>query len=104
MTTRGEYDGVRVDQIARSVGEVEAVGAEDGTVVDEEPGDVDAVEYGDAELVGASDEGALNLQTGVVAGEGGPPELVGAEEALADPAVLFLYRAGTGGGRAELDG
>lgn len=67
MATRGENDGVGVDQTARSVREVEAVSTEDGAVVHQKPGDVDTVEYGDGELLRASDECALDLQPGVVA-------------------------------------
>ena len=38
----GEDHRIGVDEVARAVLEVEAVGAEDGVVVHQEPGDVDA--------------------------------------------------------------
>ncbi len=83
MAARGKNDRVRVDQVALPVREVEPVGAEDGAVVYQEPGDVDAaVEHRNVELARPSDQRALDLQTGVVTGEGGPPRTVRAEEAL----------------------
>src|SRR5690606_8853965 len=89
VAARGEDHGVRVDDVAPPVGEVEAVGAEHGAAVHQQPGDVHAVEHRDAELVRPPDQGALDLQAGVVAGEGGAAELVRAEEALGDAAVVL---------------
>lgn len=89
MAARRENDGVRVDHVALSVREIEAVCPEHGTVVHQEPGDVDAVQHGDLQLTRPPDERALDLQTRVVTGEGGAPELVRTEEALRDTAVLL---------------
>ena len=89
MAARGEDDRVRLDEVAPSAREVEAVRPEDGPVMHQQPGDVDAFEDGDVELLGASDQRALDLQPGVVAGERGPPELVRPEEPLGDTAVVF---------------
>ena len=82
--------GVGVDQIALTRVLVEAVGAEDrAVVVREHPGDVDVLEDRHARLLRAAHECLLDLEPGVVAGEGGAPPRVGAEEALGDPAVLL---------------
>ena len=86
----GEDDGIRVDEVARAVLEVEAVRAEDrAVVVDEDARDVDRVEDRHLELRGAVDERALDLEAGVVAGEGGAAVGVRAEEALRDAAVVL---------------
>ena len=89
MAAGRENDRVGVDDVAGAVLQVEAVGAEDDVVADEEPGDVDGVEDRDLQLRGAVDERALDLEAGVVTGERGAAEGVRAEEALRDPPVLL---------------
>ena len=82
-------DGVGDDHQAAAIIDVEAVGSEDTAVVDEQARDVDIVADRDAELAGATHEGALDLPAGVVAREGGSAEGMGAEEALRQSAVLL---------------
>ena len=55
-------DRVGVDDVARAVLKVEAVGAEDGIVPDEQPGDVDGVEDRDLKDVDSCEKlrGAAN--------------------------------------------
>ena len=91
---------------ARAVVDVEAVGAEDAAVVDEQPGDVDVVAHLHAELRRPAHERALDLAAGVVAGEAGAAVGVRAEVALGEPAVWLAGEAGAvgdeildGGGR-----
>src|SRR4051812_8363785 len=89
MATGSEDHGVRADEIAGAVAQIESVCAEHHVVADEESGDVGGIEDRDVELRSAFHQGALQLQTGVVTGEGGAAERVRAEEALRDSAVLF---------------
>lgn len=83
----GEDHGVGVDDHRGAVDDVEAVGAEDAAVGGEESRDVDGVDDLQIQLGGATQQGALDLESGVVAGVAGATVLVRAEEALADPAV-----------------
>ena len=86
----GEDDRVGVDEVAGAVVEVEAVGAEDrAVVVHQEARDVHRVEDRHVQLRGAVDQRALDLEPGVVAGEGGAAVGVRAEEALRDAAVVL---------------
>ena len=86
----GEDHGIRVDQVAGAVFEVEAVGAEDrAVVVHEDARDVHGVEDRHLQLRRAVDQGALDLESGVVAREGGAAIGVRAEEPLRDAPVVF---------------
>jgi hypothetical protein len=85
----GEDDGVRVDDVPGAVDQVEAVGAEDHPVGDEELGDVRRREDGDVQLGGPTDERPLHRQARVVADEGSTPVRVRTEVALADPSVVL---------------
>ncbi len=89
VTTGGEDYGIRMNDITSAVVDVEAIGPEYHVVVDEDAGDVDGVENIDVQLRGPVDEGALDLETGVVAGKRRAAELVGAEEPLGDAAVVL---------------
>ena len=94
VAARREDDRVGDDQPAAAVVDVEAVGAEDAAVVDEQPSDVDVVAHLDADRRRSLDEDALDLAAGVVAREARPPPAVGAEEALRQPAVVLAREAG----------
>src|SRR5690606_29935515 len=83
----GQDDRVGMDQVPGAVVDVEAVGAEDPPLGDQQLGDIDRVQDRDLQLLRTADQGALDFQPGVVPGEGGAPEFVGTEEALGDPAV-----------------
>ena len=89
MAARGEDDRVGDDHPAAPVLDIEAVGAEHAAFVHEQAGDVDVVAYGDTRVRGATDQRPLDLAAGVVAGEAGTPEAVGAEVALREPPVVL---------------
>lgn len=90
VATGGEDDRIGVDEVAGAVVEVEAVGAEHrAVVVHEDARDVDRVEDRHVQLRGPVDEGALDLEAGVVARERGAAVGMGAEEALRDAPVVF---------------
>ncbi len=89
MTAGSEDHRVRMDDVAGAVAQIETVRTEDDIVADEEFRDVGRIEDRDGQLRSSVHEGALNLEAGVVAGEGGAAERVCAEEALRNPAVLF---------------
>jgi len=90
VAARGEDHRVGVDEVARAVLEVEAVGAEDrAVVVHEDARHVDGVEDRHVQLRGPVDQRALDLESGVVARERSTPVGVGAEEALRDAAVVL---------------
>jgi hypothetical protein len=89
VPTGRQDHGVRVDHVPGAVVQVEAVGAEDGVVLDQDLGDVDRVEDRHVQLQRPVDQRALDLQPGVVARERGPAIGVRAEEPLRDPAVAL---------------
>ena len=84
-----------MDGVAGAVLKVEAVRTDDDVVADEQLGDVDRVEDLNGELCCPLDEGALQFQARVVAGECGAAEGVRAEEALRDSSVLFTREGHT---------
>ena len=87
MAAGREDDGVGVDDVARAVFQVEAVGAEDHPVSMQEPRDVHGVEDRDLQLGGAADEGSLDLEAGEVTGECRATVRVSSEEPLRDAPV-----------------
>ena len=91
----GEDDGIGVHDHPAPGVHVEPVGAEDPPVVYEEPGDVEAVVEGDAQLLCAAQKGAVHLTARVIAGVTGSPVPVGAEEALQDLPVLVAREVGS---------
>jgi hypothetical protein len=93
VTAGSKDDRVRHDDPPAAVVDVETVDAEDASVVDEQPRDVDVVAHLHANGRGALDEDTLDLAPRVVAGEACPPVAVGAEEALSQPPVLLAREA-----------
>jgi hypothetical protein len=83
VPTRGEDDRIRVDEVARAIGEIKAVRAENGPVVHQ------VVENRDVELSCPVDERPLDLEARVVARERGAAVRVRAEEPLRDPPVVL---------------
>src|SRR5690606_250782 len=89
VAARGEDDRVGVDEVPGAVTLVEAVRAEHHVVAHEDARDVDPVEDRHLELLGAAHEGALDLESRVVARERRAAERVRAEEPLRDATVVL---------------